>query len=177
MEKKTINLKETSFIQAINISAQWCKEWEEELLSEEVLADRIELIKTKNGLRGFFAYALSDRDCYLLDKLPVSIVFKFQEIGESVVEIIVKNLIMSSAQVVLHEREKNLVYKSNSENIAERCKNILRLLETKSVTKTINKIIKDFDNLGNSFDNSKKYDDQQKEFIKNQIYDIAIKKA
>ena len=174
MNKKAINVKETSFTQAINISAQWCKEWEEELLSEEVLADRIaELIKTKNGLRGFFAYALSDRDCYLLDKLPFSIVFKFQEIGESVVEIIVKNLIMSSAQVVLHEREKNLVYKSNSENIAERCKNILRLLETKSVTKTINKIIKDLDNLGNSFDNSKKYDDQQKEFIKIQIYDIA----
>ena len=41
------------------------------------------------------------------------------------------------------------------------------------MTKTINKIIKDLDNLGNSFDNSKKYDDQQKEFIKIQIYDIA----
>ena len=41
MEKKAINLKETSFTQAINISAQWCKEWEEELLSEEVLADRV----------------------------------------------------------------------------------------------------------------------------------------
>ena len=51
MEKKTINLKEASFTQAINISAQWCKEWGEDLLSEEVLADRIaELIKTKNGL-------------------------------------------------------------------------------------------------------------------------------
>ena len=80
---------------------------------------------------------------------------------------------MSSAQVVWHEREKNLVYKSNSENISERCKNILRLLETNLVTKTINQIIKDLDNLGNSFDNSKKYDDQQKEFIKLQIYDIA----
>ena len=174
MEKKTINLKETSFTQAINISAQWCKEWEEELLSEEVLADRIaELIKTKNGLRGFFAYALSDQDCYLLDKLPFSVVFKLQEVGKSVVEIIAKNLIMSSAQVVLHEREKNLVYKSNSENISERCKNILRLLETKLVTKTVNQIIKDLDNLGNSFDNSRKYDDQQKEFIKLQIYDIS----
>ena len=32
MEKKTINLKEISFTQAINISAQWCKEWEEDLI-------------------------------------------------------------------------------------------------------------------------------------------------
>ena len=174
MKKKTINLKETSFTQAINISAQWCKEWEEELLSEEVLADRVaELIKTKNGLRGFFAYALSDQDCYLLDKLPFSVVFKLQEGGNDVGEIVVKNLIMSSAQIVIHDREKNFEYKSNSQNISERCKNILRSLQTKLVTNVINQIIKNLDNLGNSFDNLKKYDDQQKEFIKLQIYDVA----
>ena len=174
MEKKTINLKQASFTQSINISAQWCKEWEEDLLSEEVLADRIaELIKTKIGLRGFFAYALSDKECFLLDKLPFSVVFKFQEGGNDVVEIIVKNLIMSSAQIVAHERENNLEYKTNSENISERCKSILRVLDTKSVTKNINQIMNDLDNLGNSFDNSKKYDDKQKEFIKYQIFDIA----
>ncbi len=174
MEKKTINLKETSFTQAINISAQWCREWEEELLSEEVLADRVaELIKTKNGLRGFFAYALSDRDCFLLDKLPFSLVFKLQEVGISVVELVVKNLIMSSAQIVVHDRENNLEYKSNSENISARCKGILRLLDTKLVTKTINRIMNNLDNLGNSLDNSRKYDDRQKEFIKSQIFDIA----
>ena len=174
MEKKTINLKETSFTQAINISAQWCKEWEEELLSEEVLADRVaELIKTKNGLRGFFAYALSDQNCFLLDKLPYSFVYKLQEGGNDVVEIVVKNLVMSSAQIVIHDRESNLEYKSNSESISERCKNILRVLESKLVTKNIKQIIKDLDNLGNSFDNSKKYDDEQKEFIKRQIFDIA----
>ena len=174
MNKKAINLKETSFTQAINISAQWCKEWGEDLLSEEVLADRVaELIKTKNGMRGFFAYALSDQNCYLLDKLPFSFVFKLQEAGNDVVEIIVKNLIMSSAQVIAHERDNNIEYKSSSENISERCKNILRVLETKSVTKNITQIMNDLDNLGNSFDNSKKYDDMQKEFIKYQIFDIT----
>ena len=174
MEKKTINYKETSFTQAINISAQWCKEWGDELLSDEVLADRVaELIKTKNGLRGFFAYTLSDNDCYLLDKLPFSVVFKLQEGGNEVVEIVAKNLIMSSAQIVVHDREKNVSYKSKSENISERCKSILRVLETKLVKKTINHIIKDLDNLGNSFDDSKKYDAKQKEFIKHQIFDIS----
>ena len=82
MEKKTIDLKEASFTQAINISAQWCKEWGEDLLSEEVLADRIaELTKTRNGLRGFFAYALSDKDCFLLDKLPFSLIYKLNDGG------------------------------------------------------------------------------------------------
>ena len=91
MEKKTINLNEVSFTQAINISAHWCKEWGEDLLSEEVLADRIaELIKTRNGLRGFFAYALSDKDCFLLDKLPFSLIYKLNEGGDAVTEIVVK---------------------------------------------------------------------------------------
>ena len=50
---------------------------------------------------------------------------------------------------------------------------ILRLLETKSVTKSVNKVLKDLDDMGNSFDNSVKYDSEQKEFIKEQILDIA----
>ena len=174
MEKKTINLKETSFTQAINISAQWCKEWEEELLSEEVLADRVaELIKTKNGLRGFFAYALSDKDCLLLEKLPFSLIFKLNEVGVTVVEIVVKNLIMSSAQIIIHRRDNNPEYETTSENISDRCKAILRLLETKSVTKSVNQVLRDLDDMGNSFDNSVKYDSEQKEFIKKQILDIA----
>ena len=174
MEKKTINLKEASFTQAINISAQWCKEWGEDLLSEEVLADRVaELTKTRNGLRGFFAYALSDKDCFLLDKLPFSLIYKLNEGGDAVVEIVVKNLIMSSAQIIIHQRENNNEYEIKSESISDRCKNILRHLETKKVTKTINQVIKDLDKMGNSFNKSIKYDSEQKEFIKKQISDIA----
>ncbi len=174
MEKKTINLKEASFTQAINISAQWCKEWDDEILSEEVLADRLaELIKTKNGLRGFFAYTLSDKDCYLLDKLPTSIVFMFIERGQDLVDILIKNLFMSSAQIIFHQRQNNQEYQLTSENISERCKVILRALETNLVTNSINKALENIDNLGNSFDNSTKYDDQQKDFIKRQIIDIA----
>ena len=174
MEKKTINLKEASFTQAINISAKWCKEWGEDLLSEEVLADRIaELTKTRNGLRGFFAYALSDKDCFLLDKLPFSLIYKLNEGGDAVTDIVVKNLIMSSAQIVVHRRENNLEYMSSSKNISERCKAILQLLETRLVTNTINELIKELDNLGNSFDHLVKYDSEQKEFIKKQIYEVA----
>ena len=174
MEKKTINLKEASFTQAINISAKWCKEWGEDLLSEEVLADRIaELIQTRNGLRGFFAYALSDKDCFLLDKLPFSLIYKLNESGDVVAEIVVKNLIMSSAQIIIHRRDNNHEYEKKSENISNRCKAILRLLETKSVTKSVNQVTRNLDNMGNSFDTSVKYDSEQKAFIKNQIFDIA----
>ncbi len=174
MKKKTINLKEASFTQAINISAQWCKEWSEDLLSEEVLADRIaELIKTRNGLRGFFAYALSDKECFLLDKLPFSLIYKLNDGGDAVAEIVLKNLIMSSAQIIIHQRDNNHEYGITSEIISDRCKAILRMLETKLVTKTINQYLKDLDTMGNSFDNSIKYDSDQKEFIKKQFFSIA----
>jgi hypothetical protein len=152
MEKKTINFKKASFTQAINIA---------------------ELTKTRSGLRGFFAYALSDKDCFLLDKLPFSLIYKLNEGGDAVADIVVKNLIMSSAQIVIHRRNDNHEYEIRSENISARCKAILRLLETKLVTKSVNQVLRDLDNMGNSFDSSVKYDSEQKEFIKKQIHDIA----
>ena len=147
---------------------------QEDVLSEEVLADRIaELTKTRNGLRGFFAYALSDKDCFLLDKLPFSLIYKLNEGGDDIAEIVVKNLIMSSAQIIIHRRDNNHEYEMTSENISDRCKAILRVLETNSVTKSVNQILRNLDNMGNSFENSIKYDSEQKEFIKKQILDIA----
>ena len=174
MDKKTINSKKPSFYQSIEISNQWCKEWEEELLSDEVFADRIaELFKTKNGLRGFFAYALSDINCSLLDKLPNSLVFKFVEGGEQIVEITLKNLIMSSAQIINHRRENNREYEESSSNISDRCINILRMLDTKLVNDKVKMILDDLDNLGNNFNKSKNYDLNQKQFIREQISKIA----
>ena len=80
---------------------------------------------------------------------------------------------MSSAQIIIHQRDDNPEYGITSEIISDRCKAILRLLETKLVTKTINQVFKNLDTMGNSFDDSIKYDSEQKAFIKKQILDIA----
>ena len=54
MKKKTIISKNPSFIQSINIAKDWCKDWDDDLLSDEVFADRIkELLKTKSGIQAF----------------------------------------------------------------------------------------------------------------------------
>ena len=174
MEKKTTKYENPSFMQSITISNNWCKEWEDDLLSDEVLADRIaELTKTKNGLRGFFAYTLSDIDCKLLDKLPTPVVFKLREGGESIVEIIVKNLVMSTAQIFNHQKNMNLDYAEKSTNISERCKNLLRVMDTKLVTKMINEVIQNLDKIGNSMDNSTRYNDGQIELIMQKIKEIS----
>ena len=80
---------------------------------------------------------------------------------------------MSTAQIIIHRRDSNHEYEVISENISDRCKDILRLLETKLVTKSVNQVIENLDNMGNSFDNSIKYDSEQKALIKKQILEIA----
>ncbi len=174
MKKKTITSQKPSFIQSINITKDWCQEWDDNLLSDEVLADRIrELLHTKSGTRGFFAYTLSDIKCTLLDKLPSSLIFTFREQGEHIVEITIKNLFMSSAQILNHQKDKNFEYAEISNNITERCVNLLKVLDTKLVTEKINKMLSDIDNMGNSFDSKLKYSEEQKSFIRDKINQIA----
>ena len=174
MEKKTITSKNPSFIQSINIAKEWCKEWNDDLLSDEVLADRIqELLKTKSGTRGFFAYVLSDSKCALLDKLPSSIIFTLRERGEHIVEITIKNLFMSSAQIVNHQNDNNYEYAERSQQISDRCINLLKVLDTKLVAKKINMMLTEIDNMGNSFDHEVKYSAEQKNFIRDKINEIA----
>jgi len=174
MKKKTIDNPKPSFIQAINVANQWCTEWEDNLLSDEVLADRIaELTQSQNGARGFFAYALSDIDCTLLDRLPTSLIFKLREQGKPIVEIVVKNLIMSSAQILHHQRLNNKNNQFLSRNISDRCINLLKVLETKLVAQIIKKSLKNLDKMGNSLDNSTRYDNDQKKFIREVINKIA----
>ena len=174
MDKKTTTSEKPSFFQSIDIATQWCKDWEQELLSDEVLADRVaELVKTNNGLRGFFAYALSDINCSLLDKLPSSLIYKFVEGGEPIVEITLKNLIMSSAQIINHQRDNKPEYEKTSKNISNRCINILKVLDTKLVNNKVNMTLNNLDNLGNTINNSKNYDIEQKELIREKIAKIA----
>ena len=174
MKKKTIISQEPSFIQSINIAKDWCKDWNDDLLSDEVLADRInELLKTKNGIRGFFAYTLSDTNCTLLDKLPSSLIFTFRNRGEHIVEITIKNLFMSSAQILNHKKDRNFEYAERSNNISNRCINLLKALETNLVTEKINKMLSEIDNMGNSFDKQVKYTAEQKNFIREKVNEIA----
>ena len=174
MKKKTIINNNPSFKQSFYISKDWCKDWDDDLLSDEVFADRIkELIKTNEGTRGFFAYSLSDSKCTLLDKLPSSIVFTLRERGEHIVEITIKNLFMSSAQILNHQKDKNYEYAERSKNISDRCINLLKELDTKLVTKKINKMLSEIDNMGNSFDNEVKYSTEQKNFIRDKVNEIA----
>ena len=65
-----MNEQKPTFKEAMQASMIWCKSWENDEISDEVISDRIgELIKTLEGARGFFVVSLSI-DCPLMDRFP-----------------------------------------------------------------------------------------------------------
>ena len=97
-------LREPTFPQAMEIAAQWLGLWENGELSDEVLADRVaELVASRDGARGFFVVALAG-DCPLMDRLPDPLALALRNAGAGVVDLSVRNLAMSTAMALHHQR-------------------------------------------------------------------------
>ena len=159
--------KSPSFEEAINAASLWCNAWDQGELSDEILADRIsELLETKNGSRGFFAFSLSS-NIPLMDRLPDALIFQLRESGETVVEITVKNFAMSTAMATHHKLNHNQAQKARSENVQRRCIELLRLLETHSVKKRLEILLEGTKGTGKDVEFLKRwnYNDLQKKEI------------
>ena len=166
-----------SFEDAMIAASLWCKTWDNGELSDEVLADRIaELLETSNGLRGFFVISLSS-ESPLMDRLPDSIIFQLRESGQSVVDITVKNLAMSTAMEVHHKRGKDKKQTAGSERIKRRCIELLKFLDPHLVKEKLEKLLKATNGEGEYLDflNRWNYDDEQKLEIALAINSIAEK--
>ena len=164
-----------SFEEAIDLAILWCDLWEKEELSNEVLADKIsDLISSKNGARAFFAVSLAS-NCPLMDRIPEEVVFKLNQSIEIVVDLIVKNLAMSTAMSIHHNRRKNNEVKESSEKVLLRCIDLLRLLDSKMVDLRVRKMLDGTIGIGEDSTFLKKwnYDEEQKEAISSNLRLIA----
>ena len=167
--------KKPSFEQALNATTLWCNAWDKNHLSDEVLADRIaELIASEEGARGFFAISLSG-DWPLMDRLPEPIIFQLRRSDKFVVELTVKNLVMSSAMSIEHRRNKDLEYLAGSERITQRCIELLKVLEPNKVKIYLESFLNGLTGKGNyvSFFNRWKYDNEQRIAITKSINAVA----
>ncbi len=136
-----MNKNKPSFEQAMNAAMLWCNAWEKGELSDEVLADRVaELLVSRNGARGFFVISLAG-DYALLDRLPEPLVFQLRAAGENVVDLTVRNLAMSSAMAIHHQRNCDPDQQAKSERITARCIDLLRLLEPLVVKERLMKLL------------------------------------
>tara|TARA_B100001996_G_scaffold198317_1_gene151833 strand:+ start:1070 stop:1588 length:519 start_codon:yes stop_codon:yes gene_type:complete len=166
--------KSPSFEEAINAASLWCTAWEQGELSDEVLADRVsELLETRNGSRGFFAFSLSSNSP-LMDRLPDALIFRLREAGEIVVDLTAKNLAMSTAMTLHHQRNKKPNQQAASENIQRRCIELLRLLEPHSVKERLESLLEATKGKGKDLDFLSRwnYDDAQKREIAKAINSI-----
>ena len=169
-----MNDQKPTFKQAMNATMLWCKSWENDEISDEVIADRIgELIKTVEGARGFFVVSLSI-DCPLMDRFPDALIFQLRNAGEIVVDLTVKNLAMSSAMIITYQKNKD-PQKFQSERIKIRCIELLKLLDSTQVKKRLDVLLEA--TKGNGIDlkflNKWSYNDEQINAISESIYEVA----
>ena len=169
-----MNEQKPTFKEAMQASMIWCKSWENDEISDEVISDRIgELIKTVEGARGFFAVSLS-LDCPLMDRFPDPLIFQLRSAGEIVVDLTVKNLAMSSAMIITHRMNKD-PQGFQSERIKIRCIELLKLLDSTQVKKRLDVLLEATKGNGKDlkFLNRWGYNDEQVNAISESIYKVA----
>ncbi|AII44008.1 hypothetical protein KR100_11645 [Synechococcus sp. KORDI-100] len=152
-----------TFQQAMEITASWLRQWENEEISDEVLADRIgEMVASRDGARGFFVVSLAG-DSALMDRLPDPVVGQLRAAGEGVVDLSVRNLAMSSAMALQHQRTGDEAQQAGSEQVRARCTELLRLLEPDLVKQRLEQLLEGCDNRGDDVSFLKRwgYDDGQ----------------
>jgi len=169
-----MNEQKPTFKEAMQASMIWCKSWENNEISDEVISDRIgELIKTMEGARGFFVVSLST-DCPLMDRFPDALIFQLRSAGEIVVDLTVKNLAMSSAMIITHRKNGN-PQQIQSERIKMRCIELLKLLDSNQVKKRLDVLLEATKGNGEDlkFLERWEYDDEQVNAISKSIYEVA----
>ena len=169
-----MNEQKPTFKEAMEATMIWCKSWENDEISDEVISDRIgELIKTVEGARGFFVVSLSI-DCPLMDRFPDALIFQLRSSGDIVIDLTVKNLAMSSAMVITHHKNNNS-QEIQSERIKIRCIELLKLLDSNAVKKRLDVLLEATKGNGTDvkFLDRWGYNDEQITAISESIYEVA----
>jgi len=117
----------------MEIAAGWMKQWDQDEISDEVMADRVgALVASRDGARGFFVVSLAG-DSALMDRLPDALLIKLREAGDGVVDLTARNLAMSAAMAVHHRNNNDDEQAAGSERVNQRCSELLRQLDSQRV--------------------------------------------
>ena len=167
--------RQPNFQQAMEITAAWLQQWENEEISDEVLADRVgEMVASRDGARGFFVVSLAG-DSALMDRLPDAVVGQLRHAGEPVVDLSVRNLAMSTAMAVQHRRHGDAPQQAGSERVNARCTELLRLLDPEQVKQRLEQLLEGCDDRGDDALFLKRwgYDNDQKNAIRESALAVA----
>ncbi len=160
--------EDVSFEGAIALTQSLMEQMEQEQLSDVDLTQTLtQLVATENGARGFFVtYLTSDRP--LADQPSTAVLSALNTAPESVGELLVKNLAMSSAMAVTHRRNGNHDMAEGSDRVRSRTAKLIQQLQLSTVPTKLTQL-KDSATTGTgdyaSFLTRWGYDDEQRQVI------------
>ncbi|NEP88928.1 MAG: hypothetical protein F6K18_19970 [Okeania sp. SIO2C2] len=134
MKSTSLSVKENiTFEEAIALTQEIMFAMEKGQLSTAEIELLIgDLVKSKNGARGFFVAYLTDSRT-LADSPSPSIFRALESSPETVTELLVKNLAMCSAMVVHHQRNQDQETASQSETVRSRTTRLIKGVDIPSL--------------------------------------------
>ena len=129
-----------TFEEAIALTQEIMSEIETGQLSETKIESLIgDLVKSKNGARGFFVSYLTDSRA-LADNPSPSVFKALESAPEIVVELLIKNLAMCSAMVVHHQRNQDEKAANESKKVRSRTTKLIKSLNIPSLSSNIQEL-------------------------------------
>ena len=137
MREEATTSSQDRFVESMHQSAAWLASWDSGELSDEVLADRVAaLVTDRDGARGFFVVAMTS-EIPLLDRQPEALLEALRQVGDTVVDLTVRNLVMSSAMAVHHARHADQLQLEGSQRVQRRAWELLGLLQPEAVRRRL----------------------------------------
>ena len=169
--------KSLSFPQAIALTQSLMEQIEAGKLSEDEIERQVaSILKDKNGGRGFFVSYLTS-DMPLADKPSTGIINGLKSSTELVSELLIKNLAMSSAMIITHNRNNDIDNVEGSQKVHRRTKNLLEQLncqENKEQLLKLQHTIKTGNGEYQSFLKRWNYDAEQQLAIEEAIVNLLV---
>ena len=122
-----------SFPQAISATQSLMIQITESQLNESQIEQKVtSIIKDKNSGRGFFVAYLT-ASSKLSETPSQGIINAFKSSISVISELLVKNLAMSSAMVVAHNRDNNIEGAQGSQQVCQRTSNLIQQVDSKLI--------------------------------------------
>lgn len=104
----------------------------QDLSTADITAAIADLVKTEAGARGFFVTYLTDNRS-LADQPTPAVIQALQTAPETVAELLVKNLAMSTAMALHHDRQQDPTMSASSRQVQARTANLISLVQLTAI--------------------------------------------
>jgi hypothetical protein len=138
-----------------------------ELTSSQILEFVSDLIQTANGTRGFFVTYLTAKDP-ICDQPQPEIIAAIKAHPEIAADLLVKNIAMSTAQQLYHQRRNDPEMVSSSATVTARTTNIIQQLNLLQIQEMCRELVRTINTQSGSYTEFLTrwgYDDEQKQSI------------